>query len=206
VYYELSRFIELLLRNNPNILELLATPDEHVLFRHPIMNRLSTSLFLSKLCKETFASYAFTQIKKARGYKKKFMNPVEKERKTVPEFCFVLQGYTSIPLNNWLMENSFLPECCGLTAIPHSKGLHALFYDIGNSLGYKGIVSGKAANDLSLSSIPKGEKVIAFYISTRKAIQSTAKNTKNTGIGSANVMKTAIWAMWSMARVMTPKT
>ncbi len=31
VFYELRRFIELLSVNNPNILELLNTPDEHVI-------------------------------------------------------------------------------------------------------------------------------------------------------------------------------
>ncbi len=34
-------------RNNPNILELLATPPEQVLTRHPAMLRLSPKLFLS---------------------------------------------------------------------------------------------------------------------------------------------------------------
>ena len=40
VYYELGRYVELLVKNNPNILEMLATPDDCVLYRHPIMNRL----------------------------------------------------------------------------------------------------------------------------------------------------------------------
>ncbi len=80
VYFELGRFVELLLRNNPNILELLATPEQCVLYRHPLMGQLTIDLFLSKLCKDTFAGYALTQMRK-QGYKKKFVNPVEKERK-----------------------------------------------------------------------------------------------------------------------------
>src|ERR1700750_541617 len=55
VYYELGRFIELLVKNNPNILELLATPPDCVLYRHPIMNSINADMFLSKLCRETFA-------------------------------------------------------------------------------------------------------------------------------------------------------
>jgi uncharacterized protein len=162
VYYELGRFVELLIRNNPNILELLASPEDCILYKHPIMNRLPIDLFLSKLCKETFAGYALTQIKKARGYKKKIVNPVDPVRKTVPDFCFILQGYQSIPLREWLAKNNYVQEHCGLTSIPHSKGLYALFYDATNQYRYRGIISTKLANDVSLSSIPKGEKESAY--------------------------------------------
>jgi predicted nucleotidyltransferase len=52
VYYELGRFIELLLHNNPNILELLNTPADKVLYRHPIMDMICPEMFLSKLCRK----------------------------------------------------------------------------------------------------------------------------------------------------------
>ena len=55
VYYELGRFVELLAKNNPTILELLATPDDCILYRHPLMNRLNIDMFLSKRCKDSFA-------------------------------------------------------------------------------------------------------------------------------------------------------
>lgn len=58
VYYELGRYIELLLQNNPNIMELLATPDAQVLYRHPIMDNFQADWFVSKLCKNTFAGFA----------------------------------------------------------------------------------------------------------------------------------------------------
>ncbi len=98
VYYELGRFVELLLKNNPNILEILASPDDCVLYKHPIMERLKLEDFLSKLCKDSFAGYAVTQIKKARGLKKKIMNPMQKEKKSLLDFCFILEGYDSIAL------------------------------------------------------------------------------------------------------------
>lgn len=158
VYYELGRFVELLSKNNPNILELLATPEDCILFRHPLMNYLSIEMFLSKQCKETFAGYAHTQIKKARGYKKKVVNPVEPQRKHVLDFCFVVQGHSSITLKDWLKENNYEQERCGLTAIPHIKGMFALFYDDEGKLNYRGVVSGREANEVSLSSVPKGEQ------------------------------------------------
>ena len=64
VYYELGRFVELLLKNNPNILEILASPADCILYKHPLMERLQLQDFLSKLCKDSFAGYAMTQIKK----------------------------------------------------------------------------------------------------------------------------------------------
>lgn len=176
VYYELGRFVELLIKNNPNILELLATPDDCVLYRHPIMQRLHIDLFLSKLCKETFAGYAVTQIKKARGYKKKIVNPVDKERRSVLDFCFILKGYSSVPLKNWLNENNYQQERCGLTSIPHSKGVYALFYDETNSLHYKGIISSELANDVSLSSIPKGEKEKTYLFFNLEGYSSYCKD------------------------------
>ena len=161
VYYELGRFVELLAKNNPNILELLATPNDCVLYRHPLMNRLDINMFLSKLCKDTFAGYAISQIRKARGLKKKIVNPVDEERKSALDFCYVIQGYSSVAVRQWLALRGLCQERCGLAAIPHAKGLYALFYDHTCTLGYRGIISGDTANDVSMSAIPKGEKELA---------------------------------------------
>lgn len=162
VYYELGRFVELLLKNNPNILELLATPDDCVLYKHPLMEQLTIEMFLSKLCKETFAGYALTQIKKARGYKKKVVNPVAPERKGVLDFCYVMKGHESVLLNNWLAQRGYKQQYCALSAIAHTKGMYALYYDEQDTLGYHGISSSDDANELSLSSIPKGQEQIAY--------------------------------------------
>lgn len=176
VYYELGRFVELLIRNNPNILELLASPEDCILYRHPIMDRLHINMFLSRLCKETFAGYALTQIKKARGYKKKIINPVDKDRKSVLDFCFILQGYSSVPLKEWLTQNNIVQEHCGLTSIPHSKGLYALFYDEENTRLYRGIMNNDMANEVSLSSIPKGEKEKAYLFFNKENYSSYCKD------------------------------
>src|SRR5688572_28894917 len=77
VYYELKRFMELLAKNNPNILELLNIPQANILSKDGIMNKLSPEIFLSRLCENSFANYAFTQIKKAWSLEKKILNPVD---------------------------------------------------------------------------------------------------------------------------------
>lgn len=162
VYYELGRYVDLLAKSNPNMLEMLASPRECILFKHPLMECLKLEMFLSKQCRETFAGYAQTQIRKARGYKKKVVNPVAKERKSVLDFCFVMHENSSVSLSDWLERNNYKQEKCGLTAIPHTKGMYALFYDDADNIHCKGIVSGPDANEVSLSSIPKGQEKQAY--------------------------------------------
>ncbi len=176
VYYELGRFVELLQKNNPNILEILATPDDCVLYKNPIMNQLKIEYFLSKLCKDSFAGYAVTQIKKARGLKKKILNPMEKERKTIFDFCYILKGYDTVLVKDWLLENDFIQENCGLTNLPHSKGMYALFYDANKNFKYKGILQKENSNEISLSSIQKGETEIAYLYFNQDNYSSYCKD------------------------------
>lgn len=160
VYYELKRFIDLLSKNNPNILELLNTPADSVRHRHPLMELIKPELFLSKLCEQTFAGYAQTQIRKARGLNKKILRPFEKERKSILDFCYVAQGQGTVPVQEWLYARHWMQEHCGLTALPHFRDGYALFYDA-NEPGMRGIASGHTAQDVSLSSIPKGLEPVA---------------------------------------------
>jgi hypothetical protein len=157
IYYELKRFAELLCRNNPNLLELLSTPPDCVCYRHPLMNRFTPEMFLSKLCEQTFAGYAHTQIKKARGLNKKILRPVDPERKSILDFCHVAEGQGSVPLAEWLRRRGFRQEDCGLAAIPHFRDGYALFHSDNPPAGehFRGIASGPEAQEVSLSSIPK---------------------------------------------------
>ncbi len=168
-YYEIGRFVELLQKNNPNILEILASPEDCILYKHPLMDLLNIEDFLSKVGKDTFAGYAVSQIKKAKGLNKKIVNPVDKERKSILDFCFILDGQGSVPLKKWLDKFSasagrgrLSQEKCGLISIDHTKGMYALFYDETGTLGYKGVVQNEEANQVSLSSIPKDEKPVAY--------------------------------------------
>ncbi len=84
VYYEIGRYIELLTKNNPNILELLASPADCILYKHPVMERVLISDFLSKLCKDTFAGYAATQIKKSTRTEKEDCKSATKRTEITP--------------------------------------------------------------------------------------------------------------------------
>ena len=160
VYYELGRFIELLGKNNPNILELLATPADKTFIRHPLMDEIKPALFLSKKCKDTFGGYAFTQVRKATGLNKKIMNPMSKRKKTILEFCYVLRKQGSISLPNWLKETNRKQENIGLVSIPHFKDTYGLYYDKEEERKYAGVMKKETATTVLLSSIPKLEAPI----------------------------------------------
>jgi predicted nucleotidyltransferase len=156
MYYEIKKFVELLLKNNPNILELLSTPDDYILHRHPVMDLLKPEMFLSRLCNQTFGQYAHAQIKKARGLNKKILNPLDRKRKTLLDFCHVVKGQGSVYAAEWLSDHGYVQEHCGLVRIDHMKDLYALFHQVQSYRKFSGIFSGEDADDVSLSSVPEG--------------------------------------------------
>jgi uncharacterized protein len=156
MYYEVKKFIELILKNNPNMLELLNTPDECVLHKHPLMDLIEPSMFLSKLCNQTFGQYAYAQIKKALGLNKKILNPIDKKRKGILDFCYVVQGHQSVPAIAWLHEQQFKQEECGLVRIDHIRDIYALYHQSQTDKMFLGIYANDKADDVRLSSVPAG--------------------------------------------------
>lgn len=155
VFYELGRFMELLGKNNPNIMELLAMPEDCVLKSHPLLGRIQLKDVLSRLCGKTFAGYARAQIKKASGLNKKVFHPMDKKRKSVLDFCYVLTGFGSQPVTEWLLEKEWKQENCGLVKVPHMKNCYGLYHS-GDPERFRGIVAGAESNEVSMSSVPKG--------------------------------------------------
>jgi hypothetical protein len=166
VFYELGRFIQLLSVNNPNILELLHSPEDAIIYRHPFLSEIKPDLFLSRLCRDTFGKYAFAQIKKARGLKKKILNPVARERKNLLSFCYVNFGKGSIPLLKFLEIKGWNQKNCGLVNIPHMKNIYGLYHS--EKIPYKGILRKPDSTEVCLSSIPKGQKQEALLYVNRE--------------------------------------
>ncbi len=173
VYYEIGKYIELLTKNNPNILELLGTPAQHILYKHPLMDLIKPEDFLSKLAKEAFAGYAMTQVKKAKGLNKKFNNPVAEERLTVLDFCFILSGNGTVPLPDWLSQENRKQEYCGLVKLDHTKGLFALYYDENGA--YKGIVKDDTSNEVRCVAVTKEATLIAYLCFNQEAYTAHCK-------------------------------
>jgi hypothetical protein len=178
VYYEVKRFIDLLYKNNPNILELLSTPPDCILYKHPLMDKIKPEIFLSKLCKETFAGYAQTQIKKAKGLNKKIVNPVDKELKTVPDFCYVVNGQQTQSLRAWLAANNYEQEQCGLVALTHMKDAYLVFHQSQLTDGsyFRGIVSKENSNDVCVSSTPKGLQALTVLSFNKEGYSKYCKD------------------------------
>lgn len=159
VYYELKKFIDLLSKNNPNMLELLDVPEDCVLLKHPLYEKLKAKDFLSRLCKDTFAGYAMTQLKKARGLNKKILNPVDEKRKSILDFCYVIQDQGSIPVMEFLQKSNRKQENCGLVVIPHMREVFGLYYS--DEKIYSGIARKDDSMDVSLSSVEEQARPIA---------------------------------------------
>jgi predicted nucleotidyltransferase len=173
VYYEIGHFVSLLLRNNPNALELLAMPDDCVRHKHPLFGLLDPGIFLSKLCAKTFGEYAMGQIRKARGLNKKIVNPQPEQRKAMLEFCHVPEGQGSTPVLKWLAARGIDPRNCGLTAAQHAAGMFAIYE--GPRSEYRGIVSPKDPDTLIFSSVPKEAVPVTWMHFNQDAFQAHCK-------------------------------
>lgn len=171
-FYEIRRFLQLIGQNNPNILELLNLPEDCIVYKHPIFDMIleNKEKFITTVCRNSFGGYAVEQIKKARGLNKKIVNPMDKVRKGVLDFCYVADHGKSIPVKVYLADYGLKNEYCGLVALDHMKYVYAVYYDkiadlndkgvkmgVCTALGFKGIVQDEElSNDVSTSSVPKG--------------------------------------------------
>lgn len=79
VYYELKRYMYLAMNANPNLIDMLWTPKDCVIYKDKKMDELikNRNLFMTKKCYNSFTGYAIAQIKKAKGKNKK-VNSSEK--------------------------------------------------------------------------------------------------------------------------------
>jgi len=187
VFYEIRRFLELLEKNNPTVLELLYTPEDCILFKDPIFDEVikNREKFLTKICANSFGGYAKTQIQKAKGGEKKQNWEKERVNRKEPiDFCYLLVEKLrhvkfsksvgekrSVPIKEFLEFGKLEPKYCGISKVPNSKDIYALFYDFkgedsGGDSQFRGI-SFENSNDLRLSSIPKDSFFIG-YISYNK--------------------------------------
>lgn len=138
VIYEIERFLKLLSSNNPTVLELLNTPEDCIIYKHPIFNEILSNRekFITKACKNSFAGYAVQQIKKAKGQNKKQNWEKDKvTRKDVLDFVYVINGEKSIPWKKWNEDDESLDgklyneKFCGVVNVPNAKDVYAVYFD-----------------------------------------------------------------------------
>lgn len=130
-YYELGRWVELLMKANPNALESLFAPRDKVVGDiHPAIQLIidNRDLFVTKECFNSLTGYAVSQIKKCRGLNKKCVQPVL-ERKEVLDFCYTFKGQGSQSMKEFLAEHGLDQKYCGLVNIPNMKDVYGVYYD-----------------------------------------------------------------------------
>ena len=135
VWYELSKFMKLLLNANPTVLESLFVPDDCVIYEHPIMTEIKKhrNEFITKKCFNSFGEYASSQIRKARGLNKKIVNPVTKRLEPL-DFCYTFYNQGSTKIKNWLEYRGLKQKYCGLVSIPNMHDVYGVYYDFGMHL------------------------------------------------------------------------
>jgi uncharacterized protein len=132
VFYEVKRFLELIAINNPTVLELLNTPEDCIVYKDPLYDLIlnQKDKFITKACSKSFGRYGEQQIKKAKGTDKK-QNWEQKRvaKKTLLDFCFVIEGEKSIPWKKWNESRGFEETFIGIINVPHARDVYALYFD-----------------------------------------------------------------------------
>ncbi len=129
--WEIRRFLELMETNNPTVLELLNSPEDCIISKHPLFDLILAHKedFITKLCKNSFGGYARQQIVKAKGLNKKQNWEKNKvTRKDLLDFCYVLEGEKSIPWRVW-NGGKYDEKFIGAVSVPNARDVYALFYD-----------------------------------------------------------------------------
>ena len=130
-YYEFNRWVELLMKANPNALESLYVPADKVIGNiHPAVQLIidNRDIFLTKECFKSLSGYAYAQIQKCRGLNKKCVQPVM-EKKEVMDFCYTFKDQGSQPMKEFLAERGLDQKYCGLVSIPNMKDVYGVYYD-----------------------------------------------------------------------------
>lgn len=133
VWYELTKFMNLLLKSNPTVLEALFVDDKFIQLEHPLISEIKSyrNELLTKKCFDSFFSYARAQIKKAKGLHKKINWDVP-ERKEILDFVYTFHKQGSSKIKNWLEYRNLKQEYCGLVNIPNMVTMLGCYYDWGN--------------------------------------------------------------------------
>ncbi|MBP5723493.1 MAG: nucleotidyltransferase domain-containing protein [Bacteroidales bacterium] len=131
-YYELGRWVELLMKSNPTVIESLFIDKKFVVGDiHPAIQKVidNRDMFLTKECFNPLMGYVVSQSKKSVGYKKKCHIPADFERKDILDFCYTFKNQGSQPIKDFLKENCLDQRYIGLVNVPNMEGMYSVFYD-----------------------------------------------------------------------------
>ena len=160
VGYEIERYLQLLGQNNPNIIESLDIPEDCLIYKHESMDTVlhSQKQWLSRAVEKTILGYADSQIKKATGLNKNMNNPQPVKRKSILEFCYVVQDGNTVPFLEFFERyqhysyNNIDYTKWGLVKMDNGKQLYTLYPNLEGEF-FKGLVKEDSVN-LRTSDVP----------------------------------------------------
>ena len=178
-YYELRRYIELALDNNPNILELLFCPQDCVKIVTPAWQTFvdNRHLFISKKAKHTFCGYAYAQIKRAKGQNKWINNPKPERKPILEDFCWWVSKYDMPWVPVPLAETNLDLAICKVAGFEHLSYTYRLF-DARNDID-KGVFSGGKPLPKSISRDNEKERFLGLLIVNHDAYEQELRDWTN---------------------------
>lgn len=165
-WWEIGKFMKLILSSNPTVLEALFVPDDKVLYEHPIITELKKhrNMLITKQIFKPMSGYAVSQIIKSAGQNKKIhWDIIQMTRKTPLDFCFTFdekQGSTNIQF--WLDKYGLDQRNCGLVNIPNMPTMYGVYYDFGQHLKLAGITKEYLCDEQNY----KNDKFIQYIYNT----------------------------------------
>lgn len=142
--YELSKFLELYTKGNPNILETLWIDEGDIIETSGMYQHLRShrEALLSSKIAHTFSGYAFSQLKRIKGHGKWLSNPQAEEAPKHKDYLKLVQNFT----DNKIMPRDF--------KIEHLRAFNIVHYG-GNIFGAvrqgRGCVSVSSSGDFNIS-------------------------------------------------------
>lgn len=195
-YFELKRYFALAADVNPNIIELLWTPNDCILKKNEQMDMIlkNRHLFINKKAFHTFSGYAYAQIKKAKGQNKWINNP---QPETIPnklDFCWYVDLFnqsmelakSSIAPSDFNSYSDAFPmrptktstidlSVCDVAKMEHMENVYRLYRN------GSGVFRGESQN-LVVTSIEKSREftdLIGLLIWNEQAFDSAVRDWKN---------------------------
>ena len=186
VYWELKKFLQLLRDGNPSALELLNSPRRCILQGEDFLELIPKDIWITQACCKSFLEYAKNQLSRAYGLNKKIFNPQPEEPPRVLDYCYVVERNMAVPFKEWLKKRPYEfkneQKYYAIAAIDHVTDTYALYWEnvpldmfeiAADEHEWRwayGVVSDEEkANDIQLSSIPKGIPQVGILFFNKNA-------------------------------------
>jgi predicted nucleotidyltransferase len=133
-YYEVSKFLTLVVDQNPNILETLWVRQEDILhadYSYRWMRRMRQELLCTK-AKHTYCGYAHEQLKRIKGHERWLANPQPETPPRQIDFLTLVQDFSLTV--DCQMSELVKQLRVGFAAVPYGNNIFGLYVDAGREL------------------------------------------------------------------------